>query len=212
MIKLPFQVKDFLGCGVHGSVFLVEHEGKDVALKMAHPPDSDNIAYFVERLEAEYSYLQKLKGIKGIPEAIESIAGVEGSYKELGLDACGKPWQEVVPKYNEHKGTGYSTEPYFAGGFLLDYVPDAKSLDSVPPNTLGKEFFEELAWIYIQAIGRGLIPEDVTVLVSDNEPFVVDWVRALETCYVQKEKDRVYRLTDLDPVVDMMDYHMRKNN
>ena len=211
MTKLPFQVKDFLGCGVHGSVFLVDYKGKDVALKMAHPPNKNvDISYFVNRLEAEYSYLQKLKGIKGIPGAIESISDIEGSYKELGLDACGKPWQDVVPKYNEQMGTGYPTEPYFAGGFLLDYVPDAKSLDSIPPNTLGKEFFEELARIYIQAIGRGLyIPFDAKILVSDNKPFIVDWVFALETCYVQKGKEIVYSITDLDPVVDMMNYHMR---
>ena len=53
-IGLPFEVKRYLGCGVHGSVFLIDHEGEDTALKIAHPYDSTDIAYFVEKLEKEH--------------------------------------------------------------------------------------------------------------------------------------------------------------
>ncbi|MBT4540833.1 hypothetical protein HOC35_04945 [Candidatus Woesearchaeota archaeon] len=212
-IGLPFEVKRYLGCGVHGSVFLIDHEGEDTALKIAHPYDSTDIAYFVEKLEKEHSYLQRLKGIKGIPQPIELISDVEGTYEELGLDKCGRPWQDVVPKYDAHMGISHKNKPYFAGGFILDYVPDAKTFHSIPPNTLTHDFFEQLAWIYIQAIGRGIHPAfDATVLVSNNNPFIVDWAFALEIGPVQKGKEIVYRSTDLDPVRDMINYHMRNTN
>jgi hypothetical protein len=214
MVETPFEVKKYLGHGVHGSVFLVDLQGEDVALKIMHTPKADiNHSFYVSRARNEFGLLEKLSGIQGIPEPIGLLDDIKGTYEELGLDKCGLSWKEVVPRYIPHMGTGYMTEPYFAGAFLLDSVPDPMSLISLEPNTLTSQFFEELAWIYIQSIGRGIYPGfDAKILVSDHKPFIVDWVFAVDTGKAQKGLEIEYNVESLDPVRRAMNYHMRDSN
>ena len=114
----------------------------------------------------------------GIPSAIELVANLQGNYEELGLGSSGKSIEEIVPT-NRINFNQYGAYPYFSGAFSLELVRDAKCLFKT--KKISSEFFDKLEAIVKEVHERGFaVPVDITILVQNHNPYLIDWTRAIE--------------------------------
>lgn len=178
-MDLPYQVTGYLGHGGNASVFRAMYEGHEAALKVGYGPR--------ERMETrqrqsmlEFSALNRLEDVKGIPNPVLSLPHLNGTYHELGLDSSGKPMEEVVDQANL-----LGNEPYFSGAVLMDLI-NGKVIFRRNEGFNGnmqkqpEEFFDDLDRIVEKVHSRELsLPFDFTMILGeDKKPHIIDWILA----------------------------------
>ncbi len=168
-MKIPYEITGFVGHGGVGSVFAVKYEEQEVAMKIQYGFKSawDKLIYCGRK---EFEYLERVKGIQGIPESILFLEGVHGSYEGLGLDVCGKTLAEVAPCY-----IFCNPQPnYYGGAFLFELLVGINKVDE--NNKQSPEFFDKLEIIAAQVHKRGLsLPWEYDIFELNGEPYILDW-------------------------------------
>ena len=182
-LELPRKITGFLGNGCCASVFKVEYEGQEVAMKIPYYSASDPSLY--DSSKEEFMRLEELVEVRGVPNPIAELDLPRGTYQELGLDACGEPLENVVhPDFLKNRIV-------FRGGFLFDYIEHDLE---IRPITLLKKgpteeqkryhleniFFERLEQLIAKIHQKDYcLPADITILVKGQEPYLIDWSGAI---------------------------------
>ena len=184
-MKQPYRLVNHLGTGCNGTVFEARFgNGNSYAIKFQYGPESSK-RDMSERARAEKRNLERLRGVKGIPQRPITFPGIFGNFDELGFGDTGISIRDTY-KFDLF----YDNEDELTYGhpLLSELVPNARHLG--PDNKQPEEFFDELEEIQQEVHKRGLLlPPDLQILVSDGEPYVVDWHYATNL----KKCSRLYR-------------------
>lgn len=207
-MRLPYRLTEMVGTGSFASVFSVEYQGKEVALKL-QKGQTNNKGVKNDRIKVchqEYNNLESLKGIQGIPQAILPLYDLEETYSSLDLKKLGCSVEKVM---------GYlpiSGEIYFDSGFLLELVKDGIDIYKEGVGmTYPESFFDDLERIVREVNQRELfLPTDICILEKENKPYLVDWYNANNLSTSPLNVKRTMLDGDLKRVEKMRKYRSNK--
>jgi hypothetical protein len=154
---------EHLGNGYNGTVFLAEHEGEEVALKLQYGRLTDKEKSF-DRGVREYEVHCALEGVEGIAKPIEFRDYIEGDFESLGLWRLGLNVGDVTMSY------GY--DAFFNGAFLFEYMGELRDVSE----GVSEYYFAELREILSKVNNRGYdFPRDADFLVRQDQPVILDF-------------------------------------
>ena len=182
MKRLPYKIIEFLGHGQNAAVFKVEYEGQEAAMKvqLGYCRKSAGI-----RSRTEFDVLKRLEDVKNVPNPIDVLDYLEGTYQELGLDACGLPLEKVVPKLflrtNSHYFKSALIMELIEGDFVFrpcDVLCDVL-YQRVPKELINHPSLDETFINLKSVVGqvhdrKVLLPDDYSVMVKGNKPYLLD--------------------------------------
>ena len=153
---------EHLGNGYNGTVFLVEYEGNDVALKLQYGRN-DMRDQTRERGIREYGIHCALEGIPGVANPIEPRRDIEGGFESLGIWRLGLDVSDIT--------MSYGFEPFFSGAFLFENFDGLRDISG----GVSEGYFDDLRRILDEFNVRGYaFPRDVDFLVRDDNPVLLD--------------------------------------